>query len=118
MPATPRSSAAREFDTGLHGQHHDPGAGRALQHSGDHLDARLAGHVEVQHQDRGLVPERVASRVLGGLGLGHHLDVALLLEHHADAVADDRVIVSEDHRDALPFPRPFSVAHPTRTLEG
>jgi hypothetical protein len=41
-------------------------------------------------------------RALGGLDvsrLGHHFHVRLRRQQHAEAIADDRVIVREDDRD-------------------
>ena len=47
------------------------------------------------------MPSHVADRRLGVTGLGHHLEVGLLLEQDPEGPPHDRVVVCEDDRDAL-----------------
>ena len=96
---------ARERRVVLHRQDDDRGARRALQEPRDRGQARLAGHVEVQHEDRRAVRADVAHRVGDVARLGDDLEVVLALEHEAQPAAHDDVVVGEDDPDACLFAR-------------
>ena len=64
-------------------------------------ELELAGHVEVEHQHRGLVTEDRAQRRVGVAGLRDDLEAAGALEHHPQSGAHDGVVVGEDDRDRL-----------------
>ena len=61
---------AREGGVLLHGQDDDGRVGRGLGDLRDGLQARAAGHVEVEHEHGRLVAERVAPRRVDVAGLG------------------------------------------------
>ncbi len=63
-------------------------------------EARAARHRQVERQQVGLVLADRADRGGHVAGFGHDAELArLALEHHADAVANDPVIVRDDHVD-------------------
>jgi hypothetical protein len=59
---------------------HHGGVRRGLGDARDRLEARTAGHVEVEHQDGRLVTEDEALGRVHVAGLRHHLHVLLRLE--------------------------------------
>ena len=62
------------------------------------------------------MPEHVAGRGLGVVGLGDDLHVGLGLQDHADPVADELVVVRENDRDPVSRRRRFRVGAHTGTL--
>ena len=92
----------RELRVLLHGEDDDVRVGRDLLHAGDGVErAELAGHVEVEHEDRRLVPEHRAQGRFGVAGLRDDLEAAGALEHHAQPGAHDGVVVGQDDGDRL-----------------
>ena len=67
---------------------------------GQRREARAARHRQVERQQVGLVLADFADRGGHVGGFGHDPELArLALEHRADAVAHDRVVVGDDHVD-------------------
>ena len=64
------------------------------------------GHVEVEHEDGGLVAEHRAPGRVDVARLGHHLEIVLGVEQHPQAAADDGMIVGEHHGDRVLVLRP------------
>ena len=89
----------------LHRQHDDPGLRRRVPKLGHRVGARTARHVEVEHQDVGLVPAHVAKRAVDVAGLGHHLEPLLGVEQEAQGATDDGVIVGKNDLDHRTTPR-------------
>src|SRR6266511_2673802 len=83
-------------------QHEDLGVGDEVLDGLGRLDAAAPRHADVHqhhvgHQLLGLVDG------LGAVaGLSDDLDVVLLLEHHLEATAEQRVVVHDQHADGLP----------------
>ena len=63
------------------------------------LDARDAGHVEVEQHDVGPLREHRADALEAVRGLAHHREVALLRQQGDDAAAEQRVVVHDDDAD-------------------
>jgi len=83
----------------LHGQDHYVRLGRLLAEGGDGLQARLARHVEIEHQHRRAMAPNVAARGLNIAGLGHNLKLRVAVEQHAQSGAHNRMVVGEHDRD-------------------
>ena len=92
---------ARERRLLLHRQDDDLGVGRLLADHGDRLEARAAGHVQVEHEHRGVVAAHIAPGALDVARLGDDLEVRLAVEQQPQAAAHDRVIVGEHDPDRL-----------------
>ena len=65
-------------------------------------EARAAGHREIEGQQVGLVGPHFADRRGHVTGFGHDAKLpALAFEHRPDAVADDRVVIGDQHLDGM-----------------
>ena len=92
--------AARELGVLLHRQDDRRGARRPLGQHRQRFERRpLAGHVQVEDQHVGLVPEDRAQGVIDVRRLGDDLEVRVLVEQQAQAGAHDAVVVGEDDGD-------------------
>ena len=58
-------------------------------------EARVAGHVEVEHEHVGAVRAHVAAGVGDVAGLGHDLEALLAVEEHPEAAAHHAVVVGD-----------------------
>jgi len=92
----PQQRLAGERGIALHGQHDDGGVARQLGNGGQ---ARLAGHVEIEHEDVGLVAVDAAARGVHLAGLGDDGHVLLGVEEQLQSGPHDRVIVGEQYAD-------------------
>ena len=81
----------------LHREDDDGGLGRLLAQARDRLQARAAGHVEVQDQDRGAVGAGEAFGVGDGAGFGDDLEAVFVVDQQPQALAHDGVVVGDDH---------------------
>ena len=91
---------ARERRLGLHRQHDDLRVGRLGAQRRDRVEARLARHVEVEHQHVGLVAADVAPGGVDVARLGDDLEAVLALQQQPQPAAHDGVVVGEDDADA------------------
>ena len=81
-------------------RHDDDGRpGRALDQLGDGGQARTAGHVEVEQDDRRPVCARGPQATVDVARLAHDAEVLLLLEQEPQAAAHHRVIVDDQDPD-------------------
>jgi len=83
----------------LHRQHDDCGAGREAREPGDGIQARAAGHVQIQHQYVGPVGPDVTEDRLDVPGLGQDVELALCLEQHPQAAAHHRMVIRDHDPD-------------------
>jgi hypothetical protein len=83
------------------GQQDDPdgrGGGREL---GQGVHPRHAGHGEVEKEDVGLQLLGEPDRLLAAAGLPDHGEAALRFEERAQALAEDRMVVRDEHTNRL-----------------
>ena len=83
----------------LHRQHDDLRVGRLSADRRDRFEARAPGHVEVEHEHRGVVAADVAPCRVDVARLGDDLEVLLRVEQHAQPAADHGVVVGQDDAD-------------------
>jgi hypothetical protein len=90
---------------GVLGQQQHPGRGPGLADQVDQVGDGRAGHLGVDHQHVGPVgADRLQGR--GAVaGQGHHLEVVLGREDHAEALDERVVVVGQDDPDRLPHCR-------------
>ena len=85
----------------LHRQHDDLRLRRLRADIGDRLQARAAGHVQIEHEHIRGVTAHIASRAVEVTGLGNHFEPGLAVEQQSQATAHDGVIVGEHDPDCL-----------------
>src|SRR5690606_39142711 len=90
-PQVPRPTVAGDDDAAARGQ-----LGR--EPLGDREPVQ-PGHLQVEQRDVGLVAQRGRERLVPGAGDRDHLEVVLQREQRRDGVADQRLVVGEQHPD-------------------
>ncbi len=99
-----RADPERVVDVLVHverGQHHDLRVGTIVtEQSASRLDPVDVGHANVHQHDVRPQATRLRNRLFPVRGLADHLDVLLSLEDHAEAGADERLVVDDQDAEA------------------